>query len=56
MDCVIVSSEDELKKVVSERETKGLRLAAASNAGLPLGKARLTFLPASCFKNEEGAA
>lgn len=46
---VIVSNETEADEAKIKAATDGLRLAAVSNAGLPHGKLRLTFLPAEAF-------
>ncbi len=51
MEIRIVSSEAEWHAALEEMALKGLRLAASSNAGLPKGKVRLTFLPQSAFKD-----
>ena len=50
MEIKTVSSQDEADSAVSEAESRGMKLAAISNAGLPAGHARLTFLPQSAFK------
>lgn len=53
MQTRIVTSEDEFTSTCAEMEAKGLRLAAVSNSGLPKGSERLTFLPASAFKDPQ---
>lgn len=44
---------EEYEKAVTEMEAEGFRLAAMSNAGLPIGRFRLTFLPASTFTDNK---
>jgi hypothetical protein len=34
------------------QEERGYRMAAMSNAGLPRGKVRVTWLPKSCFTDQ----
>ncbi len=40
----VISTKAEFDTIVTEMKEKGLKLACMSNAGLPLGKARLTFI------------
>lgn len=40
---------------IDRHVAKGLRWAATSNAGLPDGKVRLTFLPESAFREPHDA-
>lgn len=50
METKIVSSGGELDLAVKDAVTRGLKLAAVSNAGLSDNRVRLTFLPAEAFK------
>lgn len=50
MKTVVVDGETDIDAVYAEMEAKGLRFAAMSNAGLPYGQLRLTFLPSSAFR------
>jgi hypothetical protein len=50
MQCFIVSSEEEIADIGKRMSAEGYRIAAISNAGLPPGKACLTYLPNSAFK------
>lgn len=50
MKCEIIGdAESEFSEAVDRHAKEGRRLAAVSNAGLPAGKRRLTFLPQSAF-------
>lgn len=49
----IVSTNDELDKLANEMETKGMRMASISNAGLEHPKRRVSFLPESAFNNNK---
>lgn len=50
MKCEIIDHNETDFDAALERHAKeGRRLAAMSNAGLPVGKCRLTFLPESVF-------
>lgn len=51
MKCVIVSSEAEFAAALESHAKEGRRLAAVSNIGLAEPLRRLTFLPASAFKD-----
>lgn len=53
MRCAVVSSDVEEAEVMEAAEAQGMKLACASNAGLPSGQVRLTFLPADCFAKKE---
>jgi hypothetical protein len=50
MRCFVVSSEKEIADTANRMSAEGYRIAAISNAGLPPGKACLTYLPRSVFK------
>lgn len=49
MHTAMVTNEEEAAAATAEAEARGLRWAATSNAGLPQGQWRLTFIPASAF-------
>jgi hypothetical protein len=51
MKTAIVHNEDQAEKAIRLAEKEGLRCPARSNAGLPEGVWRLTFLPESPFVN-----
>jgi len=50
MKTVIVDKSTDMAALKADMEAKGLRFAAMSNAGLPYGQLRLTFLPSSAFR------
>lgn len=52
MRTAVVTNEDEFHEAVAAAEKDGLRCAAVSNAGLPNGHVRMTFLPADVFTGE----
>lgn len=49
MKTEVVRSEGEYEEAVARHGAEGRHLACASDAGLPHGFVRLTFLPASAF-------
>lgn len=49
MKTLIVDSFEEIEKAKQEMAEKGYKLAAISNAGMPKGIFRLTFLPKEAF-------
>lgn len=51
MKCVVVSSQSELEAAVEAHAKEGRRLAAVSNTGLSHPFKRLTFIPASAFRD-----
>lgn len=50
MKAVIIKNVDEYDEALTQAEKEGLKMAAASNTGLPHGHLRITFLPSSAFK------
>jgi len=52
MISIIVSSQEEMEAQIEEFLKLGFRLAAISNAGLPAGQGRLTFVPPEAFQKE----
>lgn len=54
LKCEIVDSDQAFDEAVERHAKDGRRLAAMSNAGLPAGQQRLSFLPESAFTRRVG--
>ena len=49
LSSAVVNSKDEAEKLIAEKQSVGLQVAAMSNAGLSGDAWRITFLPDSAF-------